>query len=47
MVSVWPCAIEGGNFGQMLSPGDQAEAYLRPAESGERMFVPNYVAKLR
>jgi len=47
VVSVWPCAIPGGNFGQMLSPGDRVEAYLRPAGTGDKMFLPNDLNKLR
>jgi hypothetical protein len=47
VVTVWPCQIPGGNFGERLAVGDRAEVYLRPATSPTRQFVPNYVNKLR
>jgi hypothetical protein len=44
-VSVSPssCLVPGYPMGESLSPGDCAEAYLRPAETGGRKFVPTYM----
>lgn len=44
--SVSPCVFPGYPMGETLKSGDRAEAYLRPAEKGDKKFVPNYVNKL-
>ena len=48
-VSISPssCLVPGYLMGETLSPGDRAEVYLRPAETADRKFVPDYVNKLR
>jgi hypothetical protein len=46
-VSPLSCIVPGYPMGETFNPGDRAEAYLRPAEKGDRKFVPNYVNKLR
>lgn len=47
IVSVWPCAIPGGHFGQALNAGDRAAAYLRPADTGGNLLLANDVTRLR
>jgi hypothetical protein len=47
VIRTGPCALPGGSFGALLSGGDRATVYLRPAESGGAIYLANDVQKLR